>query len=71
MSYVIQYDSSTDKFKMNGWSENFIGSHFEQIAKENNIDPGSWISESHALFILRNNDIEVDLLEEDGSPLDY
>ena len=71
MNYTIQYDPSTDTFKMNGWTENFIGCHLMQIFKENDLDPNSMISESHGLHILRGNGIEVELLEEDGSPLDY
>lgn len=71
MNYTIQHDPSTDTFKMNGWTENFIGSHLIQIFKENDLDPNSMFSESHGLHILRGNGIEVELLEEDGSPLDY
>lgn len=49
----------------------FIGAHLMQIFKENDLDPNSMISESHGLHILRGNGIEVELLEKDGSPLDY
>ena len=71
MKYIIQHDPSTDTFKMDGWTENFIGCHLIQIFKENGIDPNTMISESHGLHILNSNGIEVELLEEDGSPLDY
>jgi len=69
MTYTIQYDGSTDTYKMNDWTENWIGCHLMQIAKENDIDPNSFISESHGLYILRGQGIDIELLEEDGSPL--
>lgn len=72
MSYVIQYESEKDGFcdgyVMNGWSAPLIGDHLKDIARQNNIVDNA-ISESHLLFILRNNGIEIELLDEDGSEL--
>ena len=70
MQYVIQYNGETDTFLMDGYSENFIGSHLLQIMKDHKILDDA-CSETHALHILRGNGIEVEILDEDGSLLDY
>lgn len=70
MNYVIKFNNKTDNFVMNGFSEPFLYPHLEFIAAQEYVYD-DYLSESHLLAILADNGIKVDLLEEDGSPLDY
>lgn len=70
MKYKIQYDANTDTYKCDGWTENFVGCHLVRMASFHRIkEAENAISESHMLFILRENGIDIDLLDEDGSEL--
>lgn len=70
MKYVIKYDDCSDLWIMDGMVERFVGEHLYKIAKENNITTAA-ISESHQLSILRLEGVEVELLEEDGSEVQW
>lgn len=72
MRYTITYKESDQMFHMDGKSEMFVGQHLETIGKKEKIkDMDDAISEGHMLAILCENNVQVDLLEEDGSPVDY
>lgn len=70
MSYPITYNEAEQKFEMNGVLEMWIGNHLYTIAKENNVTTIA-NSESHHLAILDAHGIKVDLLEFDGSRMDW
>lgn len=72
MSYTITYKEDTQQFEMNGQLFDFIGNHLEVIGKKENISAvDEAISEGHMLAILHYNGIEVNLLEEDGSRMEW
>lgn len=70
MGYTIQYNGHTDTYFMDDQSENFIGCHLMEIARLEKIKE-SGISESHMLAILGSHGIEVNLLDEDGSRMEW
>jgi hypothetical protein len=71
--YTITFNNKSEKFVMNGYEEIFIGEHFLNIAVLEGMqaEVRTAISEGHALSILRNNGIEIDLIEEDGSLMSW
>lgn len=73
MIYDIIYKEYDQMFYMKGYKpETFISSHLENIAKElktNDLD--YCLSESHMLAVLESKGIIVNLLEEDGSRMDW
>lgn len=70
MIYDIIYKEEDQMFYMNGKAEPFIGNHLYQIAK-NEKQTTTANSESHHIAILRSAGIIVNLLEEDGSRMDW
>ena len=74
MIYTIQYESAKngycDGFVMEGWSAQFIGDHLKTIAQKHDITYNC-LSESHMLAVLESKGIIVNLLEEDGSRMDW
>lgn len=70
MEYTITYNEKEQKFEMNGAFEMWVGNHLYTIAKENNV-PTIADSESHHLAILDAHGIKVNLLEEDGSRMEW
>lgn len=72
MSYTITYKDSDAMFHMNGDAKELIGYHLENIGKELKIqDMDDAISEGHMLSILYSHGVEVNLLEEDGSRMEW
>lgn len=72
MSYTITYKDSDSMYHMNGQAKELIGYHLETIGKELKIqDMDDALSESHMLSILYSHGVEVNLLEEDGSRMDW
>lgn len=67
MSYVISFNDETEKFVMDGYQETFIGEHFMIIARSEGLEAevASAICESHALAILRESGVEIELLDID------
>lgn len=67
MSYVISFNNETEKFVMDGCEEEFIGSHFWTIAIREGLESEyvNTVSESHALGMLRYNDVEIELVDID------
>lgn len=70
MIYDIVYKEEDQMFHMNGQAELFIGNHLYQIAKNEN-QTTTANSESHHLAILKAAGIIVNILEEDGSRMDW
>ena len=72
MIYDIIYKEEDKMFHMNGKAEMFIGNHLENIARELRIkEVDDCLSESHMLAVLESKGIIVNLLEEDGSRMDW
>lgn len=72
MSYTITYKEDSQKFEMNGKLFDFIGNHLEVIGKKEKISAvDEALSEGHMLAILGEHGIKVDLLEEDGSRMEW
>lgn len=72
MSYTITYKEDTQKFEMDGVLSDFIWSHLEKIGKKENIfEISEAICEGQMLAILEDRGIIVDLLEEDGSRMEW
>lgn len=72
MSYTITYNEEATKFEMNGILENFLGTHLEVIGKKEKVsEVDTAISEGHMLSILQSHGVEVNLLEEDGSRMEW
>ena len=73
MAYNIQYKESDQKYYMFGQAEMFVGDHLKTIGRISKIrdEIDGCFSESHMLAVLEANGVVVNLLEEDGSPLDY
>lgn len=70
MEYTITYNEKEQKFEMNGALEMWVCNHLYTIAKENNVTTIA-DSESHHLAILDAHGIKVNLLEEDGSRMEW
>lgn len=72
MEYTIKYNEEREKFEMDGVLEYFIGNHLEVIGKKEKIsEVDAALSESHMLAILLSNGIKVDLLDEDGTRMEW
>lgn len=72
MIYDIVYKEEDQVFHMDGKAETFIGNHLENIARELRIkEVDDCLSESHMLAVLESKGIIVNLLEEDGSRMDW
>jgi hypothetical protein len=72
MSYTITYNESEQMFEMDGKLAELIGYHLETIGKQLKIkDMDDAISEGHMLSILYSHGVEVNLLEEDGSRMEW
>ena len=72
MNYTITYKEETQKFEMNGVLSDFIWTHLEKIGKKENIfEISEAICEGQMLAILEDRGIIVDLLEEDGSRMEW
>ena len=72
MKYTIKYNEEHEKFEMNGVLEDFIGNHLEVIGKKEKIsEVDTALSEGYMLAILLSNGIKVDLLEEDGTRMEW
>jgi len=72
MIYDIIYKEQDQMFHMDGKVETFIGNHLENIARELRIkEIDDCLSESHMLAVLESKGIIVNLLEEDGSRMDW
>lgn len=72
MIYTIVYKEEDQMFHMNGKEEMFIGTHLENIGKNLFIkDLEACYSESEALACLALNGVTVNLLEEDGSRMEW
>lgn len=72
MIYDIIYKEEDQMFHMDGKVETFIGNHLENIARELRIkEMDDCLSESHMLAVLESKGIIVNLLEEDGSRMDW
>jgi len=67
MSYVISFNDETEKFVMDGYEENFISSHLWAIAIKEGLESAfvSTISESHALSMLLDSGVEIELVDID------
>lgn len=72
MSYTITYKEDTQKFEMDGVLSDFIWTHLEKIGKKENIfEISEAICEGQMLVILEDRGIIVNLLEEDGSRMEW
>ena len=72
MSYTITYKEDSQQFEMEEVLSDFIWTHLEKIGKKENIpDVGKAICEGQMLAILEDRGIIVDLLEEDGSRMEW
>lgn len=72
MNYTITYKEDSQQFEMNGVLFDFIGNHLEVIGKKEKIsEVDEALSEGHMLTILQEHGISVNLLEEDGSRMEW
>lgn len=72
MNYTITYKEGLQQFEMNGVLFDFIGNHLEVIGKKEKIsEVDEALSEGHMLTILQEHGISVNLLEEDGSRMEW
>lgn len=72
MSYTITYKEDSQRFEMDGKLFDFIGNHLEVIGKKEKIAAvDEALSEGHMLAILVAHGIKVDLLEENGSRMEW
>lgn len=72
MIYDIIYKEEDTMYHMDGKAEMFIGNHLENIARQLRIkEVDDCLSESHMLAVLESKGIIVNLLEEDGSRMDW
>ena len=72
MKYTIVYKEGDEKYHMDGYVQPFIGNHLEFIGKKHRIrELDDALSESHMLAILSEHNILIDILEEDGSKLEW
>lgn len=69
MSYTIQ--AMGDKFVMNGVEAKFIVDHLFKIAEDSGFTYIQVTSESHLLHDLQEHGIVVNLLDEDGSKIEW
>lgn len=67
MKHVISFNDDTDRFVMDGVEETFISSHLWTIAIKENLEYEfvKTISESHALSMLLDSGIEIELVQID------
>ncbi len=67
MTYVISFNYDTERFVMDGVEETFISSHLWTIAIKENLEHEfvKTVSESHALLMLLDSGIEIELVEID------
>lgn len=67
MTYVISFNDETERFVMDGVEEKFISSHLWTIAIKENLEHEfvKAIRESHALSILLDNGVEIELVDID------
>lgn len=73
MIYDIIYKEEDQMYYMGGKAKTFIGEHLETIGRELHImhDLDDCLSEGHMLAVLESKGIIVNLLEEDGSQMDW
>lgn len=72
MIYDIIYKEDDQMYHMDGKPEMFIADHLRNIACELRIkEVDDCLSESHILAVLESKGIIVNLLEEDGSRMDW
>lgn len=72
MSYTITYKEDSQQFEMDGVLSDFIWTHLEKIGKKENIfEISEAICEGQMLAILEDYGIIVNLLEEDGSRMEW
>jgi len=69
MKYTIVYKEGDEKYHMDGDVQPFIGNHLGKKHRIRELDDA--LSESHMLAILSEHNILIDILEEDGSKLDW
>jgi len=67
MKHVISFNDDTDRFVMEGVEETFISSHLWTIAIKENLEHEfiKTISESHALSMLLESGVEIELVDID------
>lgn len=70
MQYTIKYDDSNDTYLMDGTPAEWIGGHLVSIANLHAVVANA-VSETQLIAILAEHGIEVQLLDSDGSKLDY
>lgn len=73
MTYVITFNEKENKFEMDGHLETDIGDHLKSICKyEGHRGLETYaISESHLLYLLRDEGVDIELLEEDGTEMTW
>lgn len=71
MTYVITFNEKESKFEMDGHLETYIGDHLKSICKyEGHSGLETYaISESHLICLLRDEGVDIELLEEDGTEM--
>ncbi len=67
MDYVISFNDYTDRFVMDGVEKDFIGSHLWTISIKENLEHEfvKTISESHALSMLLESGVGIELVNID------
>lgn len=67
MTYVISFNEDTERFVMDGVEETFISSHLWTIAIKESLEHEfvKTVSESHALSMLIDSGVEIELVEID------
>lgn len=68
--YVILYDEMLDQYFMDGVAEDLIGTHLVVLIEKHAIRETAW-SESHAIAILAEHNISVEIITGSGQPLEW
>ena len=68
--YEIVYLNSTDQWLMGGVAEDLLSSHLTQLLAKHNVVKDAW-SESHAIQLLADIGVGVELVGDDGFPVEY
>ncbi len=70
-TYTIKWDEISDLWFLNEIPKRFVGDHLIEILKNNQISTHDVWSESHALSILKENNIVVNLEDFNGNLVDF
>lgn len=72
MEFTITYKDDDQMFYMNDKPKMFVGEHLEDIGRELKIkELDDCLSEGHMLAVLQDKGVQINIVEEDGSRMDW